>query len=196
MAGLPEEMMRKLPVQSFADLLRLRLLRQNGGVWADATLYCVTPLDHWLPVVAQKGFFAFSWTNSDNWMIWPNLHRRLTNWFLVSEPEGTVIATWEAYAIAYLQDRTIPHVYYWPHLLIDWMRLRHRSFAAALNAMPRLGSFAPHLVYSTITRNGDDTRVRELLQAGVAPVQKLRWNWDDPTAQRALAMLNAPGPQS
>jgi mannosyltransferase OCH1-like enzyme len=34
-----------IPVQMIADLVRLHLLNRHGGVWADATLYCATPLD-------------------------------------------------------------------------------------------------------------------------------------------------------
>ena len=186
---LSDEMVRSLPVQSFADLLRLRLLRKTGGVWADATLFCIAPLDHWLPVLAQRGFFAFSWTEADRWRIWPDVRRRMTNWFLASEAEGTVIGTWEAHASGYFQNRTSPHTYYWPHFMIDWLYLRHRTFRQALDAAPQLGAFAPHLVHDCVTRNGDDDAVQALLRAGVAPVQKLRWNYDEATVGRALAML-------
>lgn len=193
-AGLPAEMMGSLPVQSFADLLRLRLLRKTGGVWADATLYCVTPLDHWLPALAQRGFFAFSWTEADRWMIWPNVRRRLTNWFLASEAQGTVIATWEAHASSYFQNRATPHTYYWPHFMIDWLYLRHRAFRLALDASPQLGAYAPHLVHDCVTRDESDDAVKALLRAEVVPVQKLRWNWDQPTADRALGILKQSGP--
>ena len=35
-----------ISIVKFSDLLRLRLLSCHGGVWADATLFCVQPLDH------------------------------------------------------------------------------------------------------------------------------------------------------
>ena len=85
---------KEIPVQSYADLLRLRLLRQRGGVWVDATTYCIVPLDHWLPVLAQRGFFAYTWTKNDYWFIWPGMRRSLTNWFLASIPEGEFISRW------------------------------------------------------------------------------------------------------
>ena len=43
----------------YADLLRITLLSQFGGVWADATVYCSRPLDDWLPILGnQSNFFC------------------------------------------------------------------------------------------------------------------------------------------
>jgi hypothetical protein len=48
-----------ISIQHFSDLIRLALLKKHGGVWADASMYCVTPLDRWLVPNMQTGFFAF-----------------------------------------------------------------------------------------------------------------------------------------
>ena len=40
---------RDLTVQKVADIVRLALLRRYGGVWTDATVFCLRPLDDWLP---------------------------------------------------------------------------------------------------------------------------------------------------
>src|ERR1022692_2049355 len=37
-----------LSIQHAADMLRLDLLANHGGVWVDATCFCVRPLDEWL----------------------------------------------------------------------------------------------------------------------------------------------------
>lgn len=43
-----------------ADVLRLYLLSRYGGVWADSTTFCLTPLSQWLPVaLGELGFFTF-----------------------------------------------------------------------------------------------------------------------------------------
>lgn len=49
-----------ISLQALSDVLRLRLLRRYGGVWVDATAYCVRPLDDWLPPRLSSGFFAFT----------------------------------------------------------------------------------------------------------------------------------------
>ena len=43
------------------DVLRITVMRDYGGVWADATMYCVLPLDSWLAQALGTGdFFAFA----------------------------------------------------------------------------------------------------------------------------------------
>lgn len=50
----------RLTLANKADLLRTYLLSQYGGVWVDATSFCLTPLDTWLPDISrQNDFFAF-----------------------------------------------------------------------------------------------------------------------------------------
>lgn len=66
-----------------SDLIRLDLLSTIGGVWADATCFCVSPLDDWLPAATKEGFFAFDR---------PHPNRLLASWLLASERRG-VIAT-------------------------------------------------------------------------------------------------------
>ena len=178
-----------IPVQSFADLLRLRLLNEQGGVWADATTYCMKPLDHWLPVAAQRGFFAFTWTKSDRWFIWPGMTRSVTNWFLASEPGGTIIACWEKEAFKYWEGRKSPHVYYWPHVLFELLELTNRAFRRSYESVPKIGCYGPHLVHDCVTRGRDPDLVVELLASGALPVQKLRWNWTTDRQELAMSLL-------
>jgi len=178
-----------IPVQSYADLLRLRLLAREGGVWVDATTFCLRPLDHWLPMLAQGGFFAFTWTPADRWFIWPNVPRRITNWFLASEPGGAVITAWEARALAYWQGRRTPHVYYWPHMMWDFMALTDRRFGRLAAAVPRIGCFGPHLVQDHVQTGRDAAKLRAMLAGGAVPFQKLRWNWSDAQLARAADLL-------
>jgi hypothetical protein len=56
----------------------MELLRRHGGVWADATCYCLQPLAEWLPSkLAPAGFFAFDRPAPD---------RMLASWFLAAQP--------------------------------------------------------------------------------------------------------------
>src|ERR1700748_2440425 len=45
--------------QSLSDVLRINLLAKYGGIWVDATCYCVKPLDLWIDQYTTQGFFAF-----------------------------------------------------------------------------------------------------------------------------------------
>lgn len=178
-----------IPVQSFADLLRLRLLNERGGVWADATTYCLRPLDHWLPVVAQRGFFAFTWTKADRWFIWPGMTRSVTNWFLASEARGTIISRWEREAFKYWEGRKTPHVYYWPHVLFELLELTDRSFRQSYASVPKIGCYGPHLIHDCVTRGRDQELVVRLLAGGALPLQKLRWNWTSERQDLAVSLI-------
>jgi hypothetical protein len=65
-----------------ADVLRLELLARYGGVWADATCFCVQPLDDWLPAKMRSGFFAFAR---------PRGSRLLSSWFLAARPGNLLV---------------------------------------------------------------------------------------------------------
>lgn len=83
----------KMGEQAIADIIRLRLLKQYGGIWADATTYCQVSLDSWLGEYTEGGFFAFGDSATE---------RILNNWFLVSSPDNYVISQWERLATSYL----------------------------------------------------------------------------------------------
>jgi hypothetical protein len=49
--------------QAKSDIIRLHLLAQHGGVWADATVLCLQPLDHWLyDMLAPARFWMYHGT--------------------------------------------------------------------------------------------------------------------------------------
>lgn len=171
------ELSSGITVQAFSDLLRLRLLNQYGGVWVDATSYCVKPLEHWLPVVAQSGFFAFVWTPDSKWFMWPSYFREIASWFLAATPGNPIISEWEKYSFDYWRDRTETRQYFWLHTLFETLSYASPQFRRALRRVPTISSFGPHLVHDSVFRDRDLDQVAELLEQGVAPVQKLRWNW-------------------
>lgn len=67
-----------------ADLLRLAVLAERGGVWVDATCFATRALDEWLPDLTGSGFFAFADPGRD---------RPLASWFLAAEPGNYIVET-------------------------------------------------------------------------------------------------------
>ncbi|MGJ8581264.1 MAG: capsular polysaccharide synthesis protein, partial [Psychromonas sp.] len=72
----PENVLNKLLPAHQSDLLRLKLLFEYGGVWADSTTFCNTPLDEWVDAYSTSGFFAFEGPGKD---------RLISSWFMASE---------------------------------------------------------------------------------------------------------------
>ncbi|WP_345988004.1 capsular polysaccharide synthesis protein [Sulfurimonas sp. HSL1-2] len=96
---LPEEKISSLLLAHKSDLIRLKLLDAYGGVWADATTYCMKPLDSWLNGVSGTGFFAFDR---------PGPGRLLSNWFLAAEKHNRIISKWHRLLHEFWDRNTFP----------------------------------------------------------------------------------------
>ena len=90
----------RLSPQQKADLLRLDLLAHHGGVWADATCFCVRPLDDWLEVNLSSGFFAFHRPGPD---------RLISSWFLAAEPDNVLMRELFEAMLKHWGDRHFRH---------------------------------------------------------------------------------------
>ena len=76
----------KLSQLSFAhrsDLIRTRLLIDNGGVWVDPTVFVSQPFDDWLIEKSAAGLFVFSRPGRD---------RLISNWFIASAPRHPILS--------------------------------------------------------------------------------------------------------
>lgn len=92
---LPHSRMQEIGLTKQSDLLRLQLLEKHGGVWADATVFCTTPLDSWLSDYIETGFFAFRNPGPD---------RLLSTWFLASEKNLPVISNTKTRFIKFFSE--------------------------------------------------------------------------------------------
>jgi hypothetical protein len=162
MTGLP----KSISVQSYADILRLRLLDEHGGVWADATTFCAAPLDHWLPPLMQSGFFAFSRPGPD---------RVIASWFLASKPGGTLIRAWRRAADAYWRRVSRPYHYYWLHYLFEWLTLTNPDAAVVWADTPHISADGPHLLQRCLRHGYDVTRLNGGTSLDAIPIHKLTW---------------------
>ena len=99
---------RVLAVQSLqaqSDLARLYLLARHGGVYVDADVYSVIPLDDWLPPLVQpSGTFLFSLVGRD---------RLVATWFMAATARSSLIEAWAETTADYL----ITHEYKFEHYL-------------------------------------------------------------------------------
>lgn len=86
-------------LQHKADLIRISLLAEHGGVWADASIYCGKPLSDWLPDALQSGFFAFSNLRSDCF---------LSNWFLASTAGNPLVVEVRDQMFAFFAENRFP----------------------------------------------------------------------------------------
>lgn len=84
-----------LPIQQASNIIRGALLKKYGGVWVDATLLCLRPLDAWLPDAFAGDFLA------------PQVGRSIffANWFLASKRNGVFISAWQRSTLDYFSRK-------------------------------------------------------------------------------------------
>jgi len=99
-AAVPASRLAVLPPEKRANILRMRLLTEEGGVWADATMFCLRPLDAWLPACMEADFFCFRDPGAD---------RLVANWFLASNRGGRLAVLWRDAHEAFWKDRDYVH---------------------------------------------------------------------------------------
>lgn len=85
--------------QAIADVARINLLADHGGVWIDATCHCQWPLDDWIESVTPGGFFAFSNPGRD---------RLIANWFLASARSCPLTSAYREATNAYWDTIEVP----------------------------------------------------------------------------------------
>lgn len=96
-----------------SDIIRLSLLEKHGGVWADATMLCMQPLDNWVHKLIQP---------SSIWMY----HGRedctvLASWFIIAKKDSYMIKRWKEKCDEYWKNKTEAHEYSWMDFL--WIDL-------------------------------------------------------------------------
>jgi hypothetical protein len=128
---------RRVTAASLSDILRMSLLHEYGGVWADATLYCRRPLDDWLPDVFAEGFFAFDSPGPDRW---------LSSWFLAAKPGSPVVAAWLRAVLDYWSDRSEADAYFWLHRLFQSVCEAEPEIAAIWRRVPKISANGPHRI--------------------------------------------------
>jgi len=162
-----------LPIQKRANILRNRLIHTHGGVWADATVLCTVPLDHWVFWALQTDLFMFSR---------PSSSRMVATWFVMGlkgSPQAKAIdralTRYLTDPPAYQQKRKPPFYNY--HYLIEYIYLTDRAFRRRFRRMPKIWAWPAQEFQRWLQPNeyrprGDYHDIR-----GV-PVHKLDWKRD------------------
>ncbi|RNF32877.1 capsular polysaccharide synthesis protein [Paracoccus methylarcula] len=114
-----------------SDMLRVELLYQFGGVWADSTTLCARPLDEWLGEVMQQDYFAFCR---------PEEERPMATWFQASLSRGYIIAKLRDSYERYWHGRDREDDYYWPHKLFSDLIRTDKVFNEIWRNVPQVSA--------------------------------------------------------
>jgi hypothetical protein len=134
---------RELPlnmkVAAYSDLLRVKILKENGGVWADATCLCMKPLDDFiLGVFSQCDFFAFYRPGKD---------RLVSSWFLASTKNSRLMHDWCRLSEFFWKwPVTARYPYFWFHCLFEYLIFSSIGARRSWGMTPKLSADPSHLL--------------------------------------------------
>lgn len=191
--------------QALSDLLRINLLRKHGGVWVDASCFCIQPLDDWLGQYLDRGFFAFA-----N----PGIDRLVSSWFLASDGGSYITSRWADAANRYWSSPNAPtrlvqnrlakwatvswpeiwftkpmrewfrlYPYYWFHYLFRHLYEQDERFRSSWDATPKFAADVPHAALRHGLSNTIDDALRRDVDQRRSPLYKLNWRVEERKVQ-------------
>jgi len=159
-----------------SNIIRMRLLKSYGGVWADATTYCQIPLDNWLQMVSGTGFFAF---------FRETRYRGIATWFLAAQKDSYLLNRWHQVYEPHLQR--YGERYKWAvQNSFEYLLRFEPAFRREFSKMPKI-SAQPSLEIERWMRDAD--RWPRPVCRDI-PIYKLSWKTEMPVKD-VLGLLNA-----
>lgn len=81
----------KISIQTFSDILRFNLLKNNGGVWIDATIYFAEKYDI-LSNLETKSFESVVFSSSENFLEYQGLKCSWSGYYIASRKNGVFVS--------------------------------------------------------------------------------------------------------
>ncbi|PSN20734.1 hypothetical protein C7271_00650 [filamentous cyanobacterium CCP5] len=166
--------------QHKADIIRLSLLKNYGGVWADATMLCMQPLNPWIEsAVKPAGLWMYHGHGAGmNGMNGPSI------WLIASEKHSLMISRWKNACDVYWRDRDKADNYFWLDGLFKKLFESDPEFRGKWALAPHLYSElkgqAHSLAYRSDGMSSDDKNLKRILRETPPYALKFWWKeWQD-----------------
>lgn len=194
---------RQITHQALSDILRINLLAKYGGIWIDATCFCVKPLDEWIYNYLNSGFFVFERPAPD---------RMISSWFIASSATNHITQTYKAAVNEYWEtnpdlrffedsewsalmkktegldtkmwfDIFVTRVlkvypYFWFHYLFEKIYLQDETVRKIWDSTPKISADLPHRVLFSGLVNPLSEDIKEEIDNRKFPIYKLSWKFD------------------
>jgi hypothetical protein len=194
-----------LLVQHKSDMIRLALLERYGGVWADASMLCLAPLDTWLiQALSPAGFWTYSIGPEEGESLDDEVDpTKPTIWFIAAYSHSYIISKWRSRLEAFWRARKEPdsrEIYFITDQAFAQLQDPKKSesydevFAALWRRVPFLdccgssdGSGVAHMMAGDLARE-DSPQLKAVLQARPPYVLKLSVGPLIPNSNAAFAI--------
>mgnify|MGYP001360339776 CR=1 FL=1 len=100
---------KNISPQAKSDIIRLSVLKNHGGIWADATLVCLKPVNNWInEYTKNEGFFMYHGNGGGmDKQYGPCI------WFIVSSKENYIVTEWKKECDNYWNGNNHNIPYFW-----------------------------------------------------------------------------------
>lgn len=125
---------KNITMQAISDIIRLSLLKNHGGVWADSTMLCMQPLNHWVyDAIKPSGIWMYHGHGA-------GLPKEIgpASWFIISEPSNPLIIKWKLECDKYWTRHNSTNNYFWMDTLFKELYQTDNTFKDLWNNVPYL----------------------------------------------------------
>jgi hypothetical protein len=179
---IPDIFSKPIKKCHLADIIRMILLKNHGGLWADATTFCNKPLSSWFQEYIQEGFFAFRKKIKGE----PNII--LSNWFLYSEKNGYIIQKWCEKTLEYYTSHSKAHTYFIHHYLFYDLYVSDTKFKKIWDNVPFINAKMIHRDGKDKFLNKATPYLKKEIDDKFTPVYKLSYKLHFPPYNEKLLM--------
>jgi hypothetical protein len=114
-----------------SDVVRLSVLAAHGGVWADATMLCMAPLDSWIyPAMQPAGMWMYH--GGDDGC------KSVASWFIIATKQSMIMLKWKAACDEYWKERNTMDNYFWLDALFNRLLDTDDLFAKEWDSVPSI----------------------------------------------------------
>lgn len=150
----------------YSDYIRTRILEEEGGIWADATL--------WLPAQLNTGRAGLLRAGT----VFPRYSRGvIANWFIASHAHSSILRLQRQSLELWWENYDDLPDYFLYHRIFETLYALVPEFRGQWNAAPRVSATAAHLLQWEMMQPYRPERFQWIMRA--APVQKLSYKYDE-----------------
>lgn len=164
--SLPEQIVKKykdgkIGHAHFADICRVELLYEHGGIWLDSTCFVTAPIPDW---IISQDFFVY--LTGNNYDIGGSPYSFMQNCFIRARKGAYLLAAWRAMMLDYWMHENHIFDYFMHQLLFKTLVKNDARAEKYFDKMPHVAQDPTHVLWWTYQNKPFDKQTFEDLTSG------------------------------
>lgn len=146
-----------------ADIIRLSLIKNNGGCWVDATVL-FSETENVPSFLYDEGFFVFrNYMKNDNYI-------NISNWLIYADPKNPLISDIYEILLKYWEKEKVFIQYYGFHLIF---KLVTDHYAEYWRSLTPYSNVPPHILQEMLLEKYNYNTIKKIYKFSM--IHKLKW---------------------